>query len=39
VAGESYPHTSAREADLKRRRRELIAVGVAATVLVAFVLA
>ena len=30
---------STREADLKRRRRELIAVAVAATVLVAFVLA
>jgi two-component system nitrogen regulation sensor histidine kinase NtrY len=30
---------SAREADLKRRRRELIAVGVAAAVLIAFVLA
>ena len=30
---------STREADLKRRRRELVAVGVAATVLIAFVLA
>ena len=39
MAGEFDPHNSAREADLKRRRRELIAVGVAATVLVAFVLA
>jgi two-component system, NtrC family, nitrogen regulation sensor histidine kinase NtrY len=39
VAGGSDPYNSVREADLKRRRRELIAVGVAATVLVAFVLA
>jgi two-component system nitrogen regulation sensor histidine kinase NtrY len=36
---EFIPHDSAREADRKRRRREIIAVGVAATVLIAFVLA
>src|ERR1700739_484127 len=36
---ELIPHDSAREADRKRRRREIIAVGVAATVLVAFVFA
>jgi two-component system, NtrC family, nitrogen regulation sensor histidine kinase NtrY len=39
VARDSGAHESTREADRKRRRRELIAVGVAATVLVAFVLA
>jgi two-component system nitrogen regulation sensor histidine kinase NtrY len=39
VARELSARDSTREADLKRRRRELIAVGVAATVLVAFVLA
>ena len=39
MADDLNARTAAREADLKRRRRELIAVGVAATVLVAFVLA
>jgi two-component system nitrogen regulation sensor histidine kinase NtrY len=39
VARDAGEHDSTREADRKRRRRELIAVGVAATVLVAFVLA
>jgi len=39
VARDPIPPDSTREADLKRRRRELIAVGVAAAVLVAFVLA
>jgi two-component system nitrogen regulation sensor histidine kinase NtrY len=39
MAGNPATHDSTREADLKRRRRELIAVGVAASVLVAFVLA
>jgi two-component system, NtrC family, nitrogen regulation sensor histidine kinase NtrY len=39
VARDPGTHDSTREADRKRRRRELIAVGVAATVLVAFVLA
>jgi len=39
VAGYADARDSTRVADLKRRRRELIAVGVAATVLVAFVLA
>jgi two-component system nitrogen regulation sensor histidine kinase NtrY len=39
VARDPGARDSTREADRKRRRRELIAVGVAATVLVAFVLA
>jgi two-component system, NtrC family, nitrogen regulation sensor histidine kinase NtrY len=39
VARDLGARDSTREADRKRRRRELIAVGVAATVLVAFVLA
>jgi two-component system, NtrC family, nitrogen regulation sensor histidine kinase NtrY len=39
VARHPEAYDSAREADRKRRRRELIAVGVAAAVLVAFVLA
>lgn len=39
MADDFDARNAAREADLKRRRRELIAVGVAATVLVAFVLA
>ena len=39
MARDPGTYDSTREADRKRRRRELIAVGVAATVLVAFVLA
>ncbi len=39
MARDPKAYDSPREADLKRRRRELIAVGVAAAVLVAFVLA
>ena len=39
MPGDVNARDSTREADLKRRRRELIAVAVAATVLVAFVLA